>query len=101
MRNRLLVAFGLCSLSAFAALGVACDVGTPCDFGKCDGPKVGATTPDGSSSDGGADVDAAPIPEGCKPDVDPKDSPECLTDDFAVFVSPTGAPGAAGSRTAP
>jgi hypothetical protein len=101
MRNRLLVAFGLCSLSAFAALGVACDVGTDCDFGKCDGPKVGAETPDGSSTDGGADVDASPIPPGCDLTKDPKTSPKCIDEDAGIFVAPNGKPGASGTRTDP
>ncbi|MEZ4261897.1 MAG: hypothetical protein R3B36_22640 [Polyangiaceae bacterium] len=84
-------------------VGAACQIGSDCDFGLCPGVPYGSNGDGGGgeASDGGADVDAAPTPEGCKPDVDPKDSPECLTDDFAVFVSPTGAPGTAGSRTAP
>ena len=101
MRRRSIITLSLCAVTAMTLSSIACTFGTDCDFGLCPGVPIIDNTPDGSSTDGGADVDAAPIPEGCKPDMDPKDSPECLTDDFAVFVSPTGAPGAAGSRTAP
>ena len=62
MRRRSLITLTLCATFAFTVSGVACTFGTDCDFGKCDGPKVGAESPDGSSIDGGADVDASPIP---------------------------------------
>ncbi|MEZ4261900.1 MAG: hypothetical protein R3B36_22655 [Polyangiaceae bacterium] len=101
MRRRSLITLTLCATFAFTVSGVACTFGTDCDFGKCEGPKVGAESPDGSSTDGGADVDASPIPPGCDLTKDPKDSPKCIDEDAGVFVSPTGKPGAAGTRTDP
>ena len=101
MRRRSLITLTLCATFAFTVSGVACTFGTDCDFGKCDGPKVGAEGPDGSSTDGGADVDASPIPLGCDLTKDPKESPKCIDEDAGVFVSPTGKPGAAGTRTDP
>lgn len=101
MRRRSLITLTLCATFAFTVSGVACTFGTDCDFGKCEGPKVGAESPDGSSTDGGADVDASPVPPGCDLTKDPKDSPKCIDEDAGVFVSPTGKPGAAGTRTDP
>jgi hypothetical protein len=62
-----------------------------CDDGACD--------PVGGSADGG-DGNVI-VPAGCDLTKSPNDSPECVSDNLGVFVSPTGKDGAAGTKAEP
>lgn len=80
--------FVLCfsaSATLIVTLGAAaCGVGSDCDFGMCDGPRVGEASDGKTPDDAGGD--AAPTDE-C---LDKPDAPECLDEAKAFFVSPSG-----------
>ncbi len=93
MRTWLMLTTAAATASLFFA--AACTVGSDCDFGLCSGPTTNA---DGSSGTEGG----VPVPPGCDPNVDAKDAPLCVANDFAVFVD--GASGKdenPGTREAP
>ncbi len=92
----------LCSTTMLLMVGAACQVGSDCDFGLCDGPPFGSSRNDGGaegSTDAASDV--VQPPPGCDPKAEPKDSPKCVDDGYGVFVSKGGGPTAAGTKAAP
>jgi hypothetical protein len=55
-----------------------------------------------SNSDvGDASTRPVVLPAGCKATDEPRDSPNCLTDEAGVFVAPTGKPDAKGTKADP
>ncbi len=67
-----------------------------CSAGACDPRPDGSATVDGGGGDGGIIK-----PPDCDLAKEPKDSPACVDDGVAVFVSATGSDGAAGTKAAP
>jgi len=88
---------GLASITAASALILACGVGSDCDFGLCAAP-VSEQDAD-AGNDGPFDPDARP--PGCDGSKEQKAQPACLSDQFAVFVSPLGRPDNPGTKLAP
>lgn len=98
MRVRALVVLGYVAMSAMATYACSGEL-----FGGGDDdsppPSNGA---DGGDLDGGADgPPITPPPPGCDPAVDPKDSAPCVSNEFGLFVSPTGDDANAGTKEAP
>jgi hypothetical protein len=60
----------------------------------CEGAACGSlpdgSTGEGSATDAGADAPAIPTPPGCDPNADAKDAPQCMVNDFALFVDAAG-----------
>lgn len=61
----------------------AAPIARPGGDGGAGGPTTGAATASGDAGD-------APIPAGCDPEADPRDSPACVADALGAFVAPTG-----------
>ena len=88
---RLIPIIALAGLAS-AAIGFGC-VSTDCEFATC---------PPATSS-GGLDAtdDSVQPPAGCDPKIDAKDAPNCVSNDFAVFVDARGDDANAGTKEAP
>lgn len=90
------------SWSAFASLVslalTATHCGSSSDVEPCVGSACTGTTSDaGTGTDGGN----APVPPTCDLSKSLRDSPDCVRDSVAVFVSPSGKDGAAGTKSDP
>ncbi|AKU94741.1 Glycine-rich cell wall structural protein precursor [Labilithrix luteola] len=98
MKNYVL-GLGVVGAFVFAA---ACSLSTN---GTC---QENGTCPETAGQDGGDERDAAdadssaPVPEGCDPNAEPKNSPKCVVNDYGVFVDgTTGNDSNAGTKESP